>query len=309
MTIDNMENTLFKLGIEVVSTRGDEIQGYCPAHLQRTGHVDRNPSWWINSETGAHICFSCQFKGSLYSLISYVQGIDFEDAKKWIDADSDLIIKFEKLNTQKREPVESPTYITDSMLDAYVTPPEFALKDRGLTVKATELYDVRWDRLKGTWIIPIKDPYTNKLLGWQEKGHKTRYFNNYPVGVTKSKALFGYNQYLGRDMIVVESPLDAVRLASLGILGGVSTYGASVSTTQLNLIRSASRIIFALDNDAAGKNASSDVLSICKTMGIEAWFFNYGNIDVKDVGGMSLNEINLGLTTAKHIIHGLKAIK
>jgi len=308
MTVEEMEDTLSRLGIEYVSSRGDEVQGYCPAHVERTGHEDRNPSWWINSETGAHICFSCQFKGSLYYLISYMKNIDIEVAKNWIGSESDLAARLERVVKQK-SPIESPTYITDSMLDAYVTPPESALKDRGLTTKATKLYDVRWDRLKGTWIIPIKDPYTNKLLGWQEKGHKTRYFNNYPVGVTKSKALFGYNQYLGGDMIVVESPLDAVRLASLGILGGVSTYGASVSTTQLNLIRSASRIVFALDNDAAGKNSSSDVLSICKTMGIEVWFFNYGDIDVKDVGGMSLNEINLGLTTAKHIIHGLKAIK
>jgi DNA primase len=310
MTVEEMEDTLSRLGIETVSTRGDEVQGYCPAHLQRTGKSDRNPSWFINADTGAHICFSCDFKGSLYSLISYVQGVDFESAKSWVGSPSDLASKFERLTKQKKSnPIEEQTYITESMLDAFVTPPEFALQDRGLTADAANHYDIRWDRHKENWIIPIRDPYTNKLLGWQEKGHKTRYFNNYPVGVQKSKTLFGFNKYIAGDMIVVESPLDVVRLASVGILGGVATYGASVSIAQFNLIRSGQRIVIAMDNDTAGKSSSESILTLCKDMNVEAWFFNYADSDVKDVGGMSLAEIKLGLDTAKHIIHGLKAIK
>ena len=78
MTTDEMIETLSLLGIEVSETRGSEIQARCPAHVQRTGHEDRNPSWWINADTGAHICFSCQFKGGLQSLVSYMRGIDFE---------------------------------------------------------------------------------------------------------------------------------------------------------------------------------------------------------------------------------------
>ena len=75
MTIEEMEDTLERLGIEVVSTRGSEIQGYCPAHVERTGHEDRNPSWWINSDTGAHICFFMPLQrrtavlGFLYSKV------------------------------------------------------------------------------------------------------------------------------------------------------------------------------------------------------------------------------------------------
>lgn len=310
MTVEEMEDTLSRLGIETVSTRGDEVQGYCPAHLQRTGKADRNPSWFINADTGAHICFSCDFKGSLYSLISYVQGIDFESAKNWAGSPSDLASKFERLTKPKKtNPIEEQTYITESMLDAFVTPPDFALQARGLTAEAAVAYDVRWDRHKENWIIPIRDPYTNKLLGWQEKGHKTRYFNNYPAGVHKSKTLFGFNNYVEGDMIVVESPLDVVRLASVGIKGGVATYGASVSIAQFNLIRSGQRIIIAMDNDTAGRSSSESILALCRDMNVEAWFFNYADNDLKDVGGMSLNEINTGLTTAKHIIHGLKAIK
>jgi DNA primase len=105
-------------------------------------------------------------------------------------------------------------------------------------------------------------------------------------------------------MIAVESPLDVVRLASVGITGGVATYGAIVSTAQFNLLRGAERLIFALDNDNAGQSASMTMLELCKEMGKEAWFFNYSHTDMKDVGAMSKVEIESGLETAKHMVRG-----
>jgi DNA primase len=106
-------------------------------------------------------------------------------------------------------------------------------------------------------------------------------------------------------MIVVESPLDVVRLSSIGIDGGVATYGAIVSAAQFNLIRGADRIIFAMDNDDAGKASSQSLLEMCKQMGVECWFFNYSGIDLKDVGGMSRSEVLTGLSTARHQLRGV----
>ena len=54
MTIEEMEATLADLGIKVIGARGWEVQGECPAHEERTGHPDRNPSWYINADSGAH---------------------------------------------------------------------------------------------------------------------------------------------------------------------------------------------------------------------------------------------------------------
>jgi DNA primase len=124
----------------------------------------------------------------------------------------------------------------------------------------------------------------------------------------KSSSLFGYQQYVGGDMIVVESPLDVVRLASLGIMGGVATYGALISMSQLIYLRGADRLIFALDNDDAGKNASKAMLNTCREYNMEAWFFNYNHTDMKDIGGMSLDEVRLGISNARHSVHGLKAV-
>lgn len=309
MTIEEMEDTLERLGIEVVSTRGSEIQGYCPAHVERTGHEDRNPSWWINSDTGAHICFSCHFKGGLLSLVSYIQKWDFDKSKEWLeDGTTNLSAALQKAVKPKKV-FEELTYITESMLSAFGTPPEEALKARGLAASAAADYEVLWDNRHSNWITVIRDPYTHKLLGWQEKGHKSRFFRNQPTGVQKSNSLFGFKQYTGGDMIVVESPLDVVRLASVGIKGGVSTYGSIVSMQQFNVIRGADRVIFAMDNDTSGRESSVNLLILCQEYGKEAWFFNYEQTDMKDVGGMSKAEIQYGLEKARHMVHGKKALR
>ena len=308
MTVEEMEHTLTRLGMETVTTRGDEVQSYCPAHKDRTGRDDKNPSFWINADTGAFICFSCQFKGNVFSLINYVEGIDFEKAKEWFDSPSLLVSRFNRVTEEKKAPIEEPTIITESMLSAFVNPPAEALAARGISLHAARAYELCWDARNENWIIPIRDAKTSKLLGWQEKGHTRRHFNNTPAKMKKSNSLFGYEQYVGGDMIVVESPLDVVRLASIGITGGVATYGALISSSQITYIRGADRIVFALDNDDAGKLSSRSMLKNCREMSMEAWFFNYNHTEMKDIGGMSLDEVRLGITNAKHSVHGLKAV-
>jgi hypothetical protein len=305
MTVDEMKDTLTRLGIEYYSERGYEIQAACPAHKDRTGHEDRNPSFYINADSGAFICFSCQWKGNVYTLVNYVHGD--VDANTWLNEGGGLSLRMERI-TKVVPNIQEQTHITESMLSAFTAPPEEALKSRGLIKEAAESFDLLWDARNKNWIIPIRDVVTNKLLGWQEKGYDRRYFRNYPTGVQKSQALFGYGQYISGDMIVVESPLDVVRLFSLGFTGGVATYGALVSSAQFNLIRGGERVVIAMDNDEAGHKSSMSLYTLCREMDKEAWFFNYNRLDVKDIGGMSLDEVTFGIENAKHIAKGWRAV-
>jgi len=314
MRIDEMESMLDKLGVEYVGVRGNEIQGYCPAHLERTGKQDRNPSWFINADTGAHICFSCQFRGSLYSLVAALKNFynvdgsyNYDDVKTWVQDGGGLIQAFEKAVTKSDKIFEELVYISESSLAAFVEPPDYALKSRGLTNAAANKYQILWNKVYNNWVIPIRDPKTHELLGWQEKGYSGRFFKNYPAGMKKSLALFGYDKYAGGDMIVVESPLDVVRLESIGISGGVATFGSMISDTQLFLIRNADRIVFAMDSDQAGETSSMKLLEMTKRLKFESWFFNYAHTDMKDVGGMSKVEVTAGIDTAIHSVrYGIK---
>ena len=308
MTVDEMENVLDRLGIEIISITGDEIKGHCPAHLERKGKLDSNPSWSINADTGAHNCFSCHFRGNVHTLVSYINGVPLDTATNWLNnGERNLSRAFERLINPVKPAQEYAQPITESMLSAFVEPPEYALRSRGITANGAAYYNILWNPNNESWILPLREPKSEQLIGWQEKWFHERRFNNYPPKVSKSHSLFGYER-CEDDMIVVESPLDVARLVSLSIFGGVAVCGSAVSTAQLNLIRSAKRITIAMDNDKAGISSSMEILQASKDMRFECWFFNYDETDQKDIGGMSKAEIVFGLENARHSIHGKKAV-
>ena len=302
-----VEEAVRRLGV-VTWGRGDELRSNCPMHKKRTGKVDDNPSWSINAVSGAHHCFSCGYKGNLITLVSEIKELDYEDAKSWIY--SNLDVDLQALSRQLEEIKDSyipPAQLipmSEARLAVFSSPPDWALEARGLTEEACKKYGVLWNTRSNEWILPIREPDSNKLLGWQEKGQITRSFFNRPVGVPKSKTMFGLNAWQGGTMIVVESPLDAVKLESVGISGGVAIYGASYSYQQIDLMRRAERLIFAIDNpavDAAGKKSFNQFLVDSRKNGLEFLMFNYTD-ESKDIGDMSPDAIRLGVNTAIHCV-------
>lgn len=314
----DVESALLRLGIEV-DQRGDELLGLCPMHLERTGKSDSNPSWSMNSETGVHHCFSCGYKGTLLTLVAEVKDfntqwdrLDFDAAKDWLR--SNIEVNFELLAKQLDEakeayiPVQRLLEMSEARLAVFDDiPPQWALDARDLSADACVTHRVKWDTKQNAWITPIRNPENHSLLGWQEKGQSNRYFRNRPAGVEKSRTLFGLDVWKGGSMIVVESPLDVVRLSSLGVPGGVSTYGASISETQKQYMRQAEKLIIAFDNaimDSAGLKASQDMLAYGKKTGLECYFFDYGKSEYKDIGDMPEQEIREGILKAKHSVFG-----
>jgi len=314
----DVETALLRLGVEV-NQRNSELTGLCPMHLERTGREDSNPSWSMNCETGVHHCFSCGYRGTLLTLVAELKEfsttwgrLDFESAKDWLR--SNVEVNFELLVKQMEEaknsyiPVQRPIEMSEARLaifDGVV--PDWALYARGLSLDACQKHKVKWDPRMQGWITPIRNAENNKLMGWQEKGQVNRYFRNRPTGVQKSKTLFGLDVWSGGTMIIVESPLDAVKLSSLGIAGGISTFGASISQDQVDLMRRADKLIIAFDNpkiDQAGKKASKDMLERTKKEGLECFFFNYQDSEEKDIGDLTEEQVILGIEKAKHSVFG-----
>lgn len=311
MTTDEMVELLERFSVEVSSVQGNEVHAKCPGHFERTGKLDRNPSWSINAKTGAHKCWSCNFRGSLQYLVSFLGGVEMEDVPEFLTkrANDRLSKAFEALLNPVNVNDAPLVILPESQLALYEAPPTNALKSRGLTASAAELHEVLWDPQRLCWIIPIREPYSNGLLGWQEKGYTGRYFKNQPEGVRKRGTLFGFNQYKGKDMILVESPLDVVRLTSLGIAGGVAAYGAGLAKDQYTLLLDADRLIVAMDNDDAGRQSSADIMKWARERGKGIWFFNYTQTDMKDIGGMSRVEVVYGLENAMFSVRGEKVLQ
>jgi hypothetical protein len=216
-----------------------------------------------------------------------------------VELDVSEIIK--SLDSMKSAYVRLPTVVpmSEARLAVYTEPPEWALEARGVTAENCRRYSVKWDSNTNAWILPLRDAVTGNLMGWQEKGQLERHFMNRPTGLKKSKTLFGITAWEGKTMIVVESPLDAVKC------GGVALCGATVSDSQFDLMRKADKLIIAFDNpevDTAGAKALEDFKVEARKRGIEYWVFNYGPTGNKDIGDMSPNAIRWGIENATHCV-------
>ena len=317
----NITDAIEALGIQY-DVRGVEANSLCPMHEQITGKEDRNPSWWINLETGMHICFSCHYKGNLLQLVCDVNqfyrttpagvlAYDYALAKNWLAgvAETPIELLLEHLRAIPDYVTAPPKLLpmSEARLAVYGVPPQEALDSRSISLEAVEEYGVLWDTKKDLWILPLREPDTLTLLGWQEKGYKDRYFRNRPAGLQKSKTLFGVNTYDDSVVYLVESPLDCLRLRTAGYTGAVALCGSAPSEEQVKLIRGVSKIYCLLDNDAAGQKGSAEMLKFTRKYGLNLFFFNYGSSNAKDPGEMTDDELSYGITNAISALFGESA--
>lgn len=159
-----------------------------------------------------------------------------------------------------------------------------------------------WDPEGERWITPIREPFTGKLVGWQEKGtgRNKRYFRNVPDDLEKSLYIFGFDLAVEESdtFVLVESPLDAPRIRTAGVPGAGASMGAFLSDSQLDLIcENFSVLISAQDNDKAGDQVNRELRR--RVAGrIRLKFWNYGLLNVKDPGDQSDAEIRESYETA-----------
>lgn len=240
---------LDQLQIQIASIGANEIAAHCPFH------ADAHPSFSINVESGLWICYQCTESGNLEMLVEKVGGTS--DAKTYLKK-----VRFKKVTQRKSPkkvpPPEPPEVSPSEILARYESfglPPHWAREERKLSDTAVEDYGIKWHR---GWVIPIwAPPYElvaapGGLLGWQFK--RLDYVRNYPRAVKKSQTLFGLWEAEDYEpkLALVESPLDVVRLASMGV-PSVASFGAMVSKKQVQLlIEFADRVVLALDADEEG---------------------------------------------------------
>lgn len=290
----NLADVLRNIGVEITNIGEREIGGRCPVHAARTGKEDKSPSWSMNASTGAWICFSCGARGSLMGLVQELTGSD--------DAAYDYyatvaMVGLERLTTPQvtyRQEADIVQYAK------YSDVPQSELDKRNLSAEACRMHGIKWDTTNECWIIPLLNRDRN-LLGWQAK--KTGWVRNYPVGVKKSTTLFGIERFRGGTAILVESPLDVVRLTTIGVdIQGLASFGTAVSETQINMLSQyADRVIVAMDNDDAGITASKKLFESLPRFRRGTLWLNYDDTNVKDIGEMTNDEIAKAIDTASAI--------
>lgn len=300
-----------ELGIESMMQNDYEIAGKCPMHVKRLGKEDRHSSWSVHSEGGFFNCFSCGYKGPFALLVKDLLDVTWDEACAWIRARGSiertkrLLGIGQYIDEISKGPVDTSKEITEANLALYVEPPEWACDERDLDPGMVDDMGILWDAENDRWILPIRNPDTGKLMGWQEKGKG--YFKNRPYSLVKSSTLFGIDTFDASHgfAVLVESPLDAARTNSaLNKQVGLGSMGAAVSDAQMSLIIDrVDTLIVALDNpwlDPAGAKAMEDLRLRYRGRGLTMKFFDYEYAPkAKDPGdGMTDEQIQRAVETA-----------
>jgi hypothetical protein len=227
------------------------------------------------------------------------------EAIQWVKRNGLSLDTLDMMPDQRPVPTvfkKRPRMFPEAVLQNFTEPPLEALESRLVTPAAASYYNVLWDPEEDAWVFPIRWP-SGVLVGYQWK--KGSVMLNEPPRMRKDVTLFGIDVVRpGRRIILVESPIDAVRLYSEGIEGGVSSFGANVSDDQIRLIGEvAATVVIALDNDKPGLKETERLLGLLG-MQVPTFAFNYTKIEAlpgkagKDPGELTRASIYRGLSTA-----------
>ena len=295
-----VEDVLRSLGVRITSV-GSQIRGHCPVHKLTTGHDDGHPSWGINAQTGAWLCFSCHATGSLPRLVDMLGG-DADNINALI-----LHASGERLSALVAPPeddeapqVPDEPYVSPYSFSKYPYPPARMREAKDVDLDTCTAMNIRWDPDGRCWLLPIY-AFQGALVGWQEKS--TGYVKTVPKGVMKRNSLFGYHMVTGTEpVIVVESPLDAARLYGHGF-EAVAAYGSFVSDEQVVAVTRIGthfkrEVILAFDNDDAGHKAAYYTSSRMRTLDLDVRFFAYDTKRTVDPGEISVRDLLRGVRMA-----------
>lgn len=300
---------LDELGIEYVIT-GDEAKALCPD----PNHDDTTPSWYISLDSGLHQCWSCGYSGSFRRLVADVRedgGGSWSDALLWIQQRKlrDIAEGKQRSTGDRKEHAE----ITAAELWAFDTDyPADELEFRGVDSNDAQGFKLMWDRERDGWIIPFYAADDERLIGYQFKPrHGTGGMAvNHPPNIRKKGLIFESLRYIEGDLlIIVESPLDVLRLHAMGYVNVVALYGAHMDSEQAErIMEKFSKVILFFDDDEAGRKGVSKALTLLKGMTVHVFayteplrlgtYYVHAKVSDRDPGDLDKSEVDEGIRRA-----------
>lgn len=294
----DVQSAMEKLGLEIVRVDSDEIIARCPAHEVRLGKPDRKPSFSVNAETGLFGCWSCKYGGTWITLVADMRTGDYAEAEAWTREQGTIGATIRTLERIGQKAPDGPQPISRAALALFTQPPPEELHRRLLEPAVAQKYGVLWKPSESAWILPMYSPESGALIGWQQKTRSR--VRNYPEGNAKrNSTLFGVNLPAADVTVVVESPLDAARVAQIEP-GAVALFGSAISAEQVAILAArSSKVIIFMDDDEPGWIAARKLAEALRGRGVVALVVTYdGLIAGADPGDMSDQDISHALTTA-----------
>ncbi len=271
---DRLADILADLGVDVYpAAGGTRFVGPCPVH----GGTGRNfrvgtdgqtvPIYWA---CHSHHC-ERQWKSSLVGLVRGILSAQKMKEVSFLDAVGHLKKYVEGLPEElprRAAPVRKVVrfaYRRETVRAQLKIPAPYLLA-RGFGAEVLDRFDVGYSPKRGHTVIPIYDDTGEVCVAVLEKNEvyrkESRKYNVVPEGFSTGQYLYNHHAALSTDaerLYVVESPLDAIRLADAGAVG-VALFGTEMTAKQaekLVALGEGRTLAVAFDNDPGGRDGGA----------------------------------------------------
>ncbi len=262
----DVERILAELGVDIARTRGKEITAHCPFH------DDRKPSFSVNNETGAWICYSLCGGGGVEELVSRVLGKNRGQAAKWLKERGQP--SGARINKRRAGKGRLAKAIANAHPKARKACPPFDINNlpswivaRGFKVKTLSKYQCGTSYFYDALVIPVLQSHA--YIYRRAPGREPKY--KYTEDFKSHNTLYGLPDVkLGKDktIILVEGPLDCLWLRQYGYKNSLAIMGgATLGMEQRRIVKEdlkPEKVILAYDNDEAGREVTDKTVVAMK---------------------------------------------
>lgn len=284
-------------GVEVHRGDGDEVSICCPFCGDRSETEDTRFRLGINVAKGLGHCYNCDWKGRgvvyIARQLCKAYGIPFKvkhrRVKDEISRPSDKALRlggglpeeYESFGRDEADPIGR------KVLDY--------LKARQVSIKQIVDHEVGYAACGDmAWraVFPVvgRDGKVHGCVGRAIlPTMRPKYLN------TPGMKMLWNTQLEGRTAVVAEGIFDALRveqalLRTHGMVA-VSRLGSAITSLQLDQLKEYEKVIVLPDNDGTGLHGATELCSRCYTRGIDTWVSIPPELDGRDAGDMSADEI------------------
>ena len=282
---DQIREILKVCGVEIGSELDSDYLVFCPFHYNKN-----TPACEVSKEKGLFVCFSCGERGNLLDLVMRTTNRNYFEASRIISSaersiDFSSIIEKEIEVKEEFQEFDSGTL---TRLHSSLMKDERAIgyfNNRNILSDAMKYFKLGYSEKQDMVVVPVYS-HTNICVGFVGRSIEGKSFKN-STGLPRNKVLFNLNNCKFKDIVIVESSFDAIRLWQLNI-PAVATLGANLGKNQIKLLNKyAVRVILAMDQDEAGMKLMHNLKNNL-TVPVLAMDFPDG---VKDIGAMTDEQI------------------
>lgn len=255
---------------------------FCPFHYNVN-----TPACEVDKNSGLYICFSCGENGNLTDLVMKTTRRNFFEASRVISSASAALNIVDLVNSTLEklpdgELKEFDISIIERLHRSLLSNDDAIsyFKSRNIYMDAIREMMLGYSEKQNMVTVPVQDQY-GMYVGFVGRSIEGKAFKN-STDLPKKHILFNLNRSKMKDIAVVESSFDAIRMWQLGI-PSVATLGAIPTKNQIALLNKyANKIILCPDKDDAGKKMVEKISSALTSKQISV--INVG--DAKDIGDL-----------------------